>query len=414
MSIVRPFKGLRPRPEYAAQVASPPYDVLSSDEARELVRGNPISFLKVNKPEVDFDTGTSIYGEQVYRRGKENLQRLIDDGITCRDGNRCFYLYRLTMDEHSQTGLVTLTSVEEYNNSRIKKHEHTRPEKVNDRANHIMYVQAQVGPVFSIFRNQPEICVIFEKIAQVQPGYDFVSEDGVRHQMWVVDDREHINSLVSAFGKLEELYIADGHHRSAAAAEVAHRLKEEHPDHTGQEHYNFFLNVIFPDNELRILPYNRVVKDLNGMTPEQLLEKASESFIVTHRSEPVIPRENYRFGMYCDKKWFELQARKGTFDIHHPSDSIDSAVLSHNFLGPIMGIEDIRTDKRIDFVGGIRGVEELMRLVDSGGYAIAFTLFPVSVKQLLRVADANLVMPPKSTWFEPKLRSGLVINLLDE
>jgi len=414
MSVIHPFKGLRPRPEYAAQVASPPYDVLSSDEARELVKGNPNSFLRVNKPEVDFDADTSIYSEQVYRRGKENLERLVNDGIMCRDGSPCFYLYRLTMNEQSQTGLVALTSVEEYNNGKIKKHEHTRPEKVDDRANHIMYVRAQVGPVFSVFRCRSQIRAIFEKIAQVPPEYGFVSEDSVRHQMWVVADAELIDNLVSAFADLEELYIADGHHRSAAAAEVAHRLKEKNPNHSGQEHYNFFLNVIFPDDELRILPYNRVVKDLNGMTAAQLLERASKSFTITLRPDPVVPSKNYRFGLYCDKKWFELEAKEGTYDTRSPSESIDLAVLSSNFLTPILGIANIRTDERIDFVGGARGVGELMRLVDSDQYAAAFSLHPASVEQLLRVADAGEVMPPKSTWFEPKLRSGMVINLLDE
>jgi len=236
----------------------------------------------------------------------------------------------------------------------------------------------------------------------------------VRHQVWVVADAELIDKLVTAFAGLAELYIADGHHRSAAAAEIARRLKEKNPDHSGREHYNFFLNVIFPDDELHILPYNRVVKDLNGMTVAQLLERAGESFTVTPRPGPVVPNKNYRFGMYCDKRWFELEAQKGTFNRQHPSESIDSAVLSANFLTPILGIEDIRTDKRIGFVGGIRGVAELMRLVDSGQHAVAFSLYPVSVEQFLRAADAGEMMPPKSTWFEPKLRSGLVVNLLDE
>ncbi len=414
MSVICPFRGLRPIPRHIAQVASPPYDVLSSDEARELVKGNPDSFLRVNKPEVDFDTGTPIHSEQVYRRGKENLERLINDGLMCRDSKPCFYLYRLTMNEHSQTGLVTLTSVEEYNNGQIKKHEYTRPEKVDDRANHIMYTRAQVGPVFSIFRNRKEIRAIFEKTTQEPPKYDFVSEDGVRHQMWVVGDAEQIDNLVSAFADLHGLYIADGHHRSAAAAEVARRLKKENSNHTGQEHYNFFLNVLFPDDELHILPYNRVVKDLKGMAVTQLLEKASANFTVAPHAGPVVPNKNYQFGLYCHKQWFVLETKEGSFNAQHPSESIDSAVLSSNFLKPILGIENIRTDQRIDFVGGIRGVEELVRLVDSDQYAVAFSLYPASVEQLLEVADAGQVMPPKSTWFEPKLRSGIVVNLLDE
>jgi len=379
-----------------------------------MVKGNPASFLRVSKPEVDFKAGTPVYSEQVYQRSKQNLQRLIDDGFMCRDGELCFYLYRLTMNEQSQTGLMALSSVEEYNNGQIKKHEHTRPEQVNDRANHIMYTQAQVGPVLSIFRHRPEIEAIFEKITQVSPEYDFESEDGVSHQIWVVIDAENIEALVLAFAELECLYIADGHHRSAAAAEVARRLKEKNPSHTGQEHYNFFLNVMFPDDRLRILPYYRVVRDLNGMTAVQLLEKATRNFSVTPRSEPVIPNKNHRFGLYCEKKWYELEAKEENLDTRHPSQLIDSAVLSNNLLLPILGIKNLRTDKRIDFIGGIRGVGELVRLVDSGEYAVAFSLYPASVEQLLKVADAGEVMPPKSTWFEPKLRSGMVVNLFDE
>ncbi len=414
MSIIRPFRGLRPRPEYAAQVAAPPYDVLSSEEARELVTNNPHSFLRVNKPEVDFEPGVSLYSEEVYRRGKENLTQLIESGIMCHDVREAFYLYRLTMNDKSQTGLVALTSVDEYNEGKIKKHEHTRPEKVNDRANHIMYVQAQVGPVFSIFRAKGEIRRLFDKIAADPPEYDFVSDDKVRHQLWVVDDVDEIKDLMQAFASLEALYIADGHHRSAAAAEVARRMKEQNPQHTGEEPYNYFLNVIFPDDELRILPYNRVVKDLNGLTCEQMLEKAAEKFSVTPRAEAVVPDQPYHFGVYCEKKWYELVAKEGTFDATHPAESIDSAVLSRNFLTPILGIEDIRTDQRIDFVGGIRGVEELMKLVDSNTYKVAFSLYPATVAQLLAVADAGEVMPPKSTWFEPKLRSGMVVNLLED
>jgi uncharacterized protein (DUF1015 family) len=414
MSVIRPFRGLRVRPQYVQQVAAPPYDVLGSEEARERVRENPISFLRVNKPEVDFDPDTPIYSEQVYRRGKDNLDRLVQSGIMCRDEKPCFYLYRLTMGSHRQTGLMALTSVEEYKSGLIKKHEHTRLEKVNDRADHIMTVQAQVGPVFSVFRHRPEVKTIFDNIAQDPPTYDFASDGQVRHQMWVIGDTEVINTLVAAFAEFEHLYIADGHHRAASAAEVARRLKDKNRHHPNQEHYNFFLNVLFPDNELRILPYNRVVKDLNGMSLEQLLDKAGQKFRVAPNEHPVVPEKPYHFGLYCNRRWFELAVNEGSFAADQPAKSIDAAILSDNFLTPILGIKDIRTDKRIDFVGGIRGVNELVRLVDSGQFAIAFSLYPVTVEQLLRVADAGEVMPPKSTWFEPKLRSGLVINLLDE
>ncbi|RKX27847.1 MAG: DUF1015 domain-containing protein [Candidatus Zixiibacteriota bacterium] len=414
MSIVRPFRGLRPRPEYAATVASPPYDVLSSDEARAMVKNNPNSFLRINKPEVDFESGVSLYSDEIYQRGKQNLQRLTDEGIMCRDEKQCFYLYRLTWMNQSQTGLVALTSCEEYNQGKIKKHEHTRPDKVNDRANHIQEVAAQVGPVFSIFRDNPYIQALFAGIVESPPDYDFTSEDDVRHEMWVVDNADIIDNLVTTFGKLDALYIADGHHRSAAASEVARRMKEQNPNHTGDEQYNFFLNVIFPDSELRILPYNRVVKGLNGMTTDELLTKLKDAFEVTPQPKAVDPEKPYHFGVLCQDKWYCLTAKEGTFDTSNPADSIDSAVLTANLLSPVLGIEDIRTDKNIDFVGGIRGVQELERLVKSGDFDIAFSLYPVTVSQLLAVADAGEVMPPKSTWFEPKLRSGMVINLLDK
>ena len=414
MSVIHPFKGLRPRPEVAAVVASPPYDVLSSDEARALVKDNFNSFLRVNKPEVDFEPGISIYSDEVYKRGKVNLQRLVDEGIMLRDNKPCFYLYRLTWKGQSQTGLVALTSCAEYDQGKIKKHEHTRPVKVSDRADHIQKVAAQVGPVFSIFRDNHDIETIFAGIAAAPAEYDFTSEDEVRHEMWVVDDAGAVKRLVAAFGKLDAIYIADGHHRSAAASEVAHRMKEQNPNHTGDEHYNFFLNVIFPDSELRILPYNRVIKGLNGMTVDELMVRLKDAFNVDSLSEPLEPKEPYCFGFLCRGNWYRLIAKPGTFDANHPANSIDSAVLTANLLKPILGIEDIRTDKNIDFIGGIRGIKELEKLVKSGDFDLAFSLYPVTVAQLLAVADADEVMPPKSTWFEPKLRSGMVVNMLDE
>ncbi len=414
MSVIRPFRGLRPRPEQVAKVAAPPYDVLSSNEARELVRNNPISFLRVNKPEVDFDPDTPVHSKKVYDRGKENLQRLVDDGILCRDDQPSLYLYRLAWQGLSQTGLVALTSTDEYNHGKIKKHEHTRPEKVSDRAAHIRHVNAQVGPVFSIFRHNDLIRQLFAAITGDKPVYDFVDDGQVRHELWVVSNDQMIADMVAAFAGLDALYIADGHHRSAAAAEVARLMKEENPNHDGTEPYNFFLNVIFPDDELRILPYNRVVKGLSDKSVEQVLSEFKESFAVEPQKSSVEPQEGYHFGAFCRGEWYELTAREGSFNADHPAESIDAAVLTANLLRPTLGIEDIRTDKRIDFVGGIRGVGELERLVNSGDFDIAFSLYPVTVEQLLAVADAGEVMPPKSTWFEPKLRSGMVINLLDK
>ncbi len=414
MSVVRPFRGLRPKPEYAGEVASPPYDVLSSDEARELVKDNPNSFLRVNKSEVDFPPGTAIYSEEVYKKGRENLERLINSGIMVRDPKLCLYLYRLTWQGRSQTGLVALASVDEYDRGLIKKHEHTRPAKVNDRANHILALEAQVGPVFTTFRQKPEIKAIFRKLTAPAPRVDFVAVDDVRHELWVIDDDTSIASIVEAFAGMGEFYVADGHHRSQSASEVRRRMREQNPAHSGQEIYNFFLNVMFPDEELRILPYNRVVKDLNGLTPEQLIARAEETFTVAAQDGPVTPGKNHNVGMYVDGKWYLLTMKSGTFDPGDPVQSIDSAILTKNFLDPVLGIRDLRTDDRIDFVGGIRGVAELVKLVNSNEYKIAFSMYPVTIGQLLDVADAGQVMPPKSTWFEPKLRSGMVVNLLKE
>ncbi len=415
MSIVRPFRGLRPKPEYAKNVASPPYDVLSSEEAREIALHNPLSFLRINKAELEFDDGVNPYSEEVYKKGKENLQKLIDDGIMIRDDKPCFYIYRLTMDGKSQTGLVALTSVVEYDEGKIKKHEHTRPEKVNDRANHILYLEAQVGPVFSTFRYDKNADEVLKKIAsESDPEVDFNSDDNVRHQFWVVKDDVLIGKIINAFASIPCLYIADGHHRSQSASKVARMYREKNPHHTGEEIYNFFLNVIFPDKELRILPYNRVIKDLNGMTLDEILEKASVKFHISPAEGEVNPERPHQFGLYSEKKWYLLEAKEGSFDPENPTGSIDAAILGDNFIAPILGITNPKTDKRIDFIGGIRGIGELVKLVDSGKYKIAFSLFPTSIEQLLKVADAGEVMPPKSTWFEPKLRSGMIVNLLNE
>jgi len=414
VSVVRPFRGLRPKPEFAGEVASPPYDVLSSDEAREMVKGHPNSFLRVNKSEVDFPPDTPAYSEVVYLKGKENLARLIAEGIMVRDTKASFYLYRLTWRDRSQTGLVALASVDEYDRGLIKKHEHTRPEKVSDRANHILTLEAQVGPVFTTFKHNDRIRSLFGDITSASPEFDFTSGDGVRHELWVVDLDKTVRAIEAAFGELGEMYIADGHHRSQSASEACRRLREQNPGYTGEEGFNFFMTVIFPDDELRILPYNRVVADLNGLSPEELLSKAGDHYEVSPHDGPVVPKENHQVGIYTDGKWYLLKAKEGTYETGDPAQSIDAAILTRNFLTPLLGIADIRTDKRIDFVGGIRGVEELVKLVDSDKYKIAFSMYPVTIEQLLEIADAGQVMPPKSTWFEPKLRSGMVVNLLND
>ncbi len=414
MCVVRPFKGLRVSPEHAKRVASPPYDVLSASEAREIVRENPDSFLRVNKAELEFGESVNPYSEQVYRRGKDNLARLVNQGLMVRDRKPCFYLYRITMGNHSQLGLVALSPVDEYDRGKIKKHEHTRPEKVNDRADHISYLEAQVGPVFCAFRHDGQADQVLERIATGRAGTDFTAADGVRHELWVVDTDGPIREIIDAFARVPHLYIADGHHRARSASEVRRRAREKNPNHTGEEIYNFFLNVIFPDDQLNILPYNRVVKDLKGLTLEQVLETASEKFDISPCDGQTIPEQPHTFALYCERKWYLMKSREGSFDPDAPAGSIDAAILDRNFIAPVLGITDPKTDKRIRFVGGIRGTEELVRLVDSGKYKIAFSLYPASMEQLLDVADAGEVMPPKSTWFEPKLRSGMVVNLLTE
>jgi len=379
-----------------------------------MAQGNPLSFLHVNKSEIDFDDSVNPYSREVYLRGRDNLQRLIDQGVMVRDSEPRFYLYRLTWRGRSQTGLMALTSVAEYDAGKIKKHEHTHPEKVSDRADHIMYLEAQVGPVFSAFRHDPGIEEIFNAVATRPPDINFEADDSVTHQLWVISDRGEIDALVTAFARLPWLYIADGHHRSQSASEVCRRFREKNPDHTGEATSDYFLNVLFPDRELRILPYNRVVKDLNGLTPEQVLERAGRYFTVSGSESPVEPDRAHVFGLYCEGRWYRLESKPGSFDPDHPTKSIDASILADNLIAPLFGITDPKTDKRIDFIGGIRGTTELVKLVDSGEYEIAFSLRSTSIEQLLKVADAAEVMPPKSTWFEPKLRDGMVVNLLSD
>jgi len=404
---------LRPKPEFCKEIASPPYDVLSTEEARKIVKQNPKSFLRINKAELEFSDDMNPYSEAVYQKGKANLQQLIDNGLMIRDENPCFYVYRLTMDNRSQTGLVSLVSVDDYDNGLIKKHEHTRPEKVNDRADHIDFLDAQVGPVFTAYRFQEPIQRIFNTVTENSPSVDFVEDDTVRHEFWVIDDPDLQKGIISEFAPFP-LYIADGHHRSQSASEVCRRKKEQNPHHTGEEGYNFFLNVIFPDSELTILPYNRVVRDMNGLTISEILEKTAHNFEISSMDGAVNPEELHTFGMYVEGNWFLLKAREGSFDPNDPTGSIDAAILGDNFIAPILDIKDPKTDKRINFIGGIRGTKELIRLVNSGEYKLAFSLFPTSIKQLLDVADSGEVMPPKSTWFEPKLRSGMIVNMLTD
>jgi len=414
MSVIKPFKGLRPRKDLAEKVASPPYDVLNSAEARELAKNNPYSFLHINKPEIDLPENVHPYDEAVYKKGAENLQKFIAEGVLQQDSKPCFYVYRQIMGTHTQTGLVAGASVEEYQKNLIKKHELTRADKEQDRVNHVDALNAQTGPVFLTYHARPEIDAHVNTICQREPENDFTADDGIRHTLWVVDDEAEIRALQYEFARLDALYVADGHHRSAAASIVKEKRQAANPNHSGHEEYNYFLTVIFPHNQMYIMDYNRVVKDLNGHSKEQFLDKVREKFTVTSLGQHTEkPREKHHFVMYLDGSWYELTAKEGTFDATDPVSRLDVAILMENLLVPVLGIGDPRKDKRIDFVGGIRGLQELKRRVDSGEMAVAFGLFPTSIEDLMAIADAGKIMPPKSTWFEPKLRSGLVTHLLD-
>ena len=422
MANIRPFPGLRPKKEYVKQVSSPPYDVLNSDEARELVKHNPKSFLHIVKPEVDLEPSVSLYDERVYQKGAENLRKWIDEGIMIQDNKPCFYIYKQIMGNHQQIGLVACASVDDYNSGKIKIHEHTRKIKEQDRTKHVYMLNANTGPVFLTYIAKNEIDELVDNIVCREPLYDFVSEDNVRHTFWQVDNDEDINNIVDEFAKVDYLYVADGHHRSKASALVREIKMKENPNHTGNEEYNYFLSVIFPHNQMYIMDYNRVVKDLNGMTKEEFLKEVSEQFDINflgkcgNSAEDKIiyrPKSKHQFGMYLDNDCYILIPKPGSFDKNDPVKSLDVSIMQENLLDHILGIKNPREDNRIDFVGGIRGLRELEKLVDTGQYRVAFAMYPTSIEDLMRVADANRVMPPKSTWFEPKLRSGIIVHLLD-
>ncbi len=413
MARVEPFRAWRPKPELAEKVASPPYDVLNSEEAREMAAGNPLSFLHVNKPEIDLPEGTDPYDDAVYETGGANLRKLIDDGVLSRDPRECYYLYQQQMGDHVQIGVVAGASVDEYEADIIKKHEHTRRKKEDDRTRHVDALNANTGPVFLTYKADSTIDTLVGEMIRGEPEYDFTAPDGVHHTLWVVSNRVEVAALQEAFANIPVLYVADGHHRSAAAVRVREARRAANPDHTGEEPYNFFLSVIFPDNQMMIMDYNRVVRDLNELTPEAFLEAVRERFDVAPAEEPR-PGERKSFGMYLGGTWYRLTAHADIVPEGDPVRSLDVAILQDQLLSPILGIGDPRADERIDFVGGIRGPEELVRLVDSGDWAVAFTVYPTSISQLFAVADAGEVMPPKSTWFEPKLRSGLIIRPLED
>ncbi|GAB4186048.1 MAG: DUF1015 family protein [Calditrichia bacterium] len=418
MAVVRPFKAVRPRKELAEKVAAPPYDVLDSKEAREMAKDNPYSFLHINKPEIDLPEDVNLYDEAVYQKGKENFEKFMKEGILVQDDQPCFYIYKQVMGSHSQIGLVAAASVEDYENDIIKKHELTREDKENDRLKHIETLSAQTGPVFLTYPAKNTIDSMVEHfISNNEPEYDFVSEDKfatVRHTFWVIKDADIIEALIQEFSQIPYLYVADGHHRSAAATRYKQKRQKENANHTGNEEYNFFLTVIFPHNQMQILDYNRVVKDLNGMSKEEFLKKLEELFVIeSNGNNAYKPVKAHEFGMYLDNTWYKLTAKEGVFNPNDPVDRLDVNILQKNVLHPMLGIENPRKDKRIDFVGGIRGMSELEKRVNSGDWALAFSLFPTSIEDLMIIADAGLIMPPKSTWFEPKLKSGVAIHLVD-
>ena len=410
---IQPFRGVRPRTDLARLVAAPPYDVLTSEEARELAAGNPYSFLHVGKPEIDLPPGTDLYADAVYAKGKENFERFLREGTIAQDATPDLYIYKQIWGEHVQIGLVAAASCQDYLDNVIKKHELTRVDKENDRMRHIETLGAQTGPVFLTYRRSDAIDALVAEGMTKTPEVDITTYDGVRHIIFVVDKPDLVARIQGAFAALDALYVADGHHRSAAATRIKVKRDRERPGRTGREEDNFFLAVIFPDTQMKILPYNRVVRDLNGLTPEAFLAKVGETFTVTADAPPA-PVRSRDYAMFLEGRWFGLAAKPGAFDPADPIGSLDVSILQRNLLAPILGIADPRTDKRIDFVGGIRGPAELERKVRAGQFRVAFSLFPTTIPQLFTVADADKVMPPKSTWFEPKLKDGLVVHMIDE
>ncbi|MDF1546570.1 MAG: DUF1015 family protein [Bacteroidales bacterium] len=415
MSIFKPFKGFRPKKEFVDKIASRPYDVLNSEEARAEVKGNPYSFLHVVKPEVDLPEDIDLHSDTVYNKAKSNLEKLIQDGMFAQDGSANFYVYAQTMFGKTQYGIVGCSGVEDYLNNIIKKHELTRPDKEEDRMNHVRVANANAEPVFFTYRDNAKIDAIVSKTIKSPAEYDFKTEDGVGHHFWVINNSDDVKTIESVFDKeIEYQYVADGHHRTAAAALVGAERKKNNPEHNGTEEYNFFLSVLFPASQLTIIDYNRVVKDLNGLTSEQFIEKLSNSFEVNQKgAEEYKPTSLHNFSMYLDGKWYSLTAKSGTYKENDPIGVLDVTILTNEVLQPLLDIQDLRRSTRIDFVGGIRGLGELKQRVDSGEMKVAFALYPVTMEQLMDIADNNLIMPPKVTWFEPKLRSGLVFHSLD-
>jgi uncharacterized protein (DUF1015 family) len=412
MAVIRPFKAFRPCADLIEKIPALPYDVMSSEEAREMVKGNEYSFLHVDKAEIDLPVGTDLYSDEVYSKAAENLNRMIENGNFVQDEKPCLYIYAQVFNGRRQVGIVGCASIDDYLNNVIKKHEKTRADKEADRIRHVDACDANTGPIFLCYRNTDKLDLIIDGIIADAPEFDFVTDDKVRHSIWKIADEQIINAIVGEFDNIPFVYIADGHHRSASAVRVGQMRREANPDYTGEEEFNFFLAVYFRVDELMIMDYNRLIADTNGLTTAELLEKLSEKFDVTaiDRADRK-PKVSHTFGMYIDNQWYKLVAKEGTFDENDPIGCLDVSILQNNVISPIFDIHDPRTDKRIDFVGGIRGLDELEKRC-SEDMKLAFAMYPTTMEELMNIADADMIMPPKSTWFEPKLLSGLFIHKL--
>ncbi|MBE0641860.1 MAG: DUF1015 domain-containing protein [Bacteroidales bacterium] len=415
MAVLRPFRGWRPPVDLASRVASRPYDVLNSEEARQEAEGNPHTLLHIIKPEIDLDPGIDVHDEAVYNKAAENYQKFKQDGWLVQDTEAYLYIYAQTMFGKTQYGIVGCASVDDYLQGVIRKHELTRPDKEEDRMKHVRINNANLEPVFFSYPAEPEIDIIVRQITRNQePEYDFVADDGVGHHFWVIRDPQIILRITEIFASIPATYVADGHHRTAAAALVGKEKREQHPGYSGEEEFNFFLAVHFPDDQLTIIDYNRVVTDLNGMSAADFLQRLEEGFEVEDKGTEIFkPEELHNFSLYLEGRWYSLTARQGTYDDHDPIGVLDVTILSQQVFDKLLELGNLRTSKRIDFVGGIRGLGELKKRVDSGEMKAAFALYPVSMKQLIDIADTGNIMPPKTTWFEPKLRSGLVVHELE-
>lgn len=411
MAEIKAFKAIRPKKELADKVAALPYDVMNYEEAKQMAEGNPYSFLHIDRAEIDLEEGINPYDNRVYEKARDTLKTFIKDGIFIKDNKPNLYIYRQVMNGRSQTGIAACTAIDDYINGIIKKHEYTREDKEKDRINHVDYCNANTGPIFLTYRNNVEITRIIQNQTLRAPEYNFTTQDGITHIVWVISNESVIKKLIELFKNVPALYIADGHHRAAAAVKVGIKRREQAKKYSNEE-FNYFLSVLYPDNELKIFDYNRAVKDLNGLSTEEFLKATAQKFDIEKADGPVKPQKRHTFGMYLDKTWYKLTAKEDSFDEKNTVEALDVSILQNNLLAPILGIKNPRTDKRIDFVGGIRGIDELVRRAESD-MKLAFSMYPTTIQELMKIADEKKVMPPKSTWFEPKIRSGLFIHSLE-